>query len=171
MGSAVVYGLISAALYYFLWYRLNFKYFDRRLVCVNPPSEEEREQYMQNKAAAKVKDQQEYKVKTAEELLNDFSLEANHNRDEAKEKSIPTRVCYSNIDPNAPDPNAGIRYEPPSEKDDEPVWEGLEFEYDQDDEYDDEIDQEVKTPNFCRKCGNKLAPDSIFCSNCGTKVI
>lgn len=24
---------------------------------------------------------------------------------------------------------------------------------------------------FCRKCGAKLLPDDVFCSNCGTKVI
>ena len=24
---------------------------------------------------------------------------------------------------------------------------------------------------FCRKCGNKLAPDSAFCNKCGTKIL
>ena len=25
-------------------------------------------------------------------------------------------------------------------------------------------------PNFCNKCGNKLSPDSLFCSNCGKQI-
>ncbi len=30
--------------------------------------------------------------------------------------------------------------------------------------------QKDDTPKFCRKCGNRLLPDSIFCEHCGTKV-
>lgn len=34
-------------------------------------------------------------------------------------------------------------------------------------------EQAVEQPKiqFCRKCGNKLANDSIFCNKCGTKII
>ncbi len=33
-----------------------------------------------------------------------------------------------------------------------------------------DVAQEDDTPKFCRKCGNRLLPDSIFCDRCGTKV-
>ena len=31
--------------------------------------------------------------------------------------------------------------------------------------------QEQPKIQFCRKCGNKLAEDSLFCNKCGTKII
>lgn len=162
LGSAVVYGLITAALYYFLWYRLNIKYFDRRLICTNPPSKEEAEQYIQNKAAEKAnKEQQEYKVKTAEELLKEYSLQPTN--------AAPSHVCVSRYDPNAPNENEGILLQQDN-KSDEPDLEDVDYEYDDAIEEDDDEVEEVKKPNFCRKCGNKLAPDSVFCSNCGTKI-
>lgn len=166
---ALFIGVIVAVPFYFLWYRLNFKYFDSRLICTNPPSKEEAEHYIQNKAAAKAnKEQQEYSVKTAEELLKEYSAQANK-EEPAPTKTIPSHICLSYDDPKAPNPNEGMLFQPQTNKDDTLDLEYVEFDYDEDDEDDDEI-EEVKTPNFCHKCGNKLAPDSIFCSNCGTKV-
>ena len=32
--------------------------------------------------------------------------------------------------------------------------------------------EKVKTtPKYCRRCGAKIEPDSLFCSSCGTKVV
>ena len=138
--ASLIIALIFSAPVYFLWYRLNRKYFEERLVCTNPPTEEERAAYMQAK-------------------------ETN-----ADPESI--RICLSKDDPDAPNPNESMLFQPPENKDDELDLEYVEYEYDDDeiDYDDDEIEEELKTPNFCRKCGNKLAPDSVFCSNCGTKV-
>lgn len=41
---------------------------------------------------------------------------------------------------------------------------------------EDELENEVKTetgeptPSFCRKCGNKLPDDSVYCPYCGSKI-
>ena len=32
------------------------------------------------------------------------------------------------------------------------------------------VEEQLKI-QFCRKCGNKLAEDSIFCNKCGTKIV
>lgn len=160
---ALFIGVIIAVPFYFLWYRLNFKYFDSRLICTNPPSKEEAERYIQNKAAAKAnKEQQEYSVKTAEELLNEYSIQPTN--------AAPPHICISRVDPNAPNENEGILLQQDN-KSNEPDLECVDHEHDDAIEEDDEEVEEVKKPNFCRKCGNKLAPDSVFCSNCGTKVI
>ena len=34
----------------------------------------------------------------------------------------------------------------------------------------EENQSEENTKRFCRKCGNRLLPDSVYCDRCGTRI-
>jgi hypothetical protein len=95
LGSAVVYGLIAAALYYFLWYRLNVKYFDSRLVCTNPPTDDER--YIYELERLGLVSQSEKKPETVEQLLNEYGITVTYdesaNDDGECEKNKKANYC------------------------------------------------------------------------------
>ncbi len=118
LGIALVVFLVILIVAYFLWYRLNIKYFEKRIL---------REE--------------------SEAVTYDFSAVS---RPPQISDPNEVRKTYGNY--NVYGSDVKIQTE------------------------DKKENTEVETPashkvQFCRKFGNKLANDSIFCNKCGTRVI
>ena len=117
-GSAFVIALIILVLGYFIWYRLNIKYFKKRIL----KEEQETVNYGYSAVSRPPQISDPNEVPKTYGSYNVYGSDLRLETEEKKEIVNDTTIVSSRV-------------------------------------------------QFCRKCGNKLADDSIFCSKCGTKVI
>lgn len=114
---AIIIGVVILVLGYFLWYRLNIRYFEKRIPEKTP------------------------------NVINDMCNSISKQHGVFNLNNAPQTYSYCNM------PNNEIKSQP------EEKIKNARF---------------SNTPykvQYCRICGEKLLADSIFCSNCGTKVI